>query len=161
MFTVITLLKINRNISKLGIRYVIAQRSYSSVDDKKQTSEQRINESENSENNESTSESFVEIRCLYPEQKIEVPPPRRSFFSILKDDLLQAKNYFQDPRNNTFTRAVFPGDVNTLIIGAGPIGTSIAFFLQKLGGVGADVLVIDKDLSPNRFQTNEKVFTPF
>lgn len=161
MFTVTTLLKTNRHTSKLGIHCGIAQRSYSSVDDKKQTSEQRINESENPENGKSTNESFIEIRCLYPKQKIEVPPTRKSFFSILKDDLLQAKKYFQDPSNNTFTRAVFPGNVNTLIIGAGPIGTSIAFFLQKFGGPNADVLVIDKDLSPNLFQTNEKVFTSF
>lgn len=66
-------------------------------------------------------------------------------------DWAHLKKFMADPKHTPFHRPIFSRDYEFVIIGAGPIGSSIAYWLQKYYGRDIPVLVIDKDLSANRY----------
>lgn len=101
-----------------------------------------------------------ELRSFYPEPKHKIGVYRRSIIDIFKDDFKHCSKYLKDPKNNTFHRPVIPGDVEMLIIGAGPIGASIAYWMQTLGGRRMDIIVIDKKLDADEF-VNDSVISYF
>lgn len=102
-------------------------------------------------------DSDEQILFEYPKPKMKYPSlSDKSFLQIVKDDIDAFKKFFHDPVNNKFKKTI-PEEFEFLIIGAGPIGSSIAYWLRRIGGSSATVLVIDKDLSFNRFYIENTV----
>ncbi|CAH0389591.1 unnamed protein product [Bemisia tabaci] len=89
-------------------------------------------------------------------KKYEEAPPKnpaeRSIFA-LKKGLQRLKKRLDDPNNEypELTKAEkfrsFPTATDVLVIGAGAMGSSVAYWLKEEAGDALDVLVIDKDFS--------------
>lgn len=88
------------------------------------------------------------IRFEAPEQKIHLQDYAKPVQHYFKEDMKNAFSFLKREKNVDMTdRQNFPYDVEFLILGAGPMGSAIAFWLKKTMSKTIPVLVIDKDLS--------------
>lgn len=129
-------------------------RRYCSKNDDKSSkpSDEKTNEESSSEYLRNT-ENLIEFEP--PEKKIHLSDYAKPLPEYLKEDM---KNTFSFLKRRSITnRYNFPYDVEFLILGAGPIGSAVAFWLKKTLNRTIPVLVIDKDLSFNQPQNTSEV----
>lgn len=92
------------------------------------------------------------LRVTYSSNESDKNSPLTELITDLKDnfkrDYERIKKFVRDPVGNPLNKPVLPTmHVDILIIGGGAIGSSIAYWIKQRTRGGANVAVVEKDLT--------------
>lgn len=100
-------------------------------------------------------ENLIEFEA--PEKKIKLTDYAKSFPEYMKEDIKRVFKFSWKKNEKITDRHNFPYEVEFLILGAGPMGSSVAFWLAKTMNKTVPVLAVDKNLSINQIQDGSEV----
>lgn len=104
----------------------------------------------------SENENFITLDI--PEPKYTDVNAKKSLLNTLKCDLEQTLKFIKHPFKENRGKRFIPNHYDIAIFGAGPVGSTLAHHLRERMNDKMGVIVIDSDLSPNRFIKSDAVW---
>ena len=105
--------------------------------------------------NFSDSNEFVELGI--PEPRYANVNVKKDVVDMLKDDWKRTLSFLRDPSRQTWKKHFIPHNYDVAIFGAGVIGSTLANLLKERLSDDISVIVIDVDLSPDKFMKQDAV----